>query len=234
MKKVKGFKGFDKNLKCRGMQYHENGMHAVDGEIVLCGNGLHFCNNPLDVLTYYPPCSGVQYREVEASGNVILGNDKSVTNKLRLLTTLSISKLFKIQFELIKADVKKSTDSNTSGDRAHANTSGDESHANTSGYRAHANTSGHRAHANTSGDESHANTSGYESISCAIGIESRACAVNGWIVIVDWRYSDKWHINDIHKAKVGDMVCGVKIEPSVSYWFKAGKLISDSNLNENN
>ena len=207
MKKVKGFKGFDKNLKCRGMQYHENGMHAVDGEIVLCGNGLHFCNNPLDVLTYYPPCSGVQYREVEASGNVILGNDKSVTNKLRLLTTLSISKLFKIQFELIKADVKKSTDSNTSGDRAHAN---------------------------TSGDESHANTSGYESISCAIGIESRACAVNGWIVIVDWRYSDKWHINDIHKAKVGDMVCGVKIEPSVSYWFKAGKLISDSNLNENN
>ena len=114
---------------------------------------------------------------------------------------------------------------NTAGNYSHANTAGDEAHANTAGFRAHANTAGDRAHANTAGDEAHANTAGDEAIACALGIESRARTKKGWIIIVDWiNKNNEWHINNIHKAKVGKKIKGIIIMPDTWYWFEDGKL----------
>lgn len=69
MKKViKGYKGFDKDMKCRDFQFEVGKEYHQDGEIKACGNGFHFCENPLDVWKYYPLKEGNIFAEVEASG----------------------------------------------------------------------------------------------------------------------------------------------------------------------
>ena len=61
---MKGYKGFDQNLRCRGKQYAV-GRAETEENADLCQSGLHFCEFPLDCFGYYPPaCS--RYGEVEA------------------------------------------------------------------------------------------------------------------------------------------------------------------------
>jgi len=66
---IKGFKGFDKNLKCRDKQYALNSEFTEDDAIV-CEKGIHFCQNPLDVFSYYNPAES-RFAEVEGSGKTV-------------------------------------------------------------------------------------------------------------------------------------------------------------------
>jgi hypothetical protein len=252
MKKIKGYKGFDKDLKCRDKQYRENETFSEDVVPETCERGMHFCESPLDVFNYYPPRPGAEFAEVEAQGDSQKDGDKVSTNKLRIKSRISVTGLFKAHFDIVRKTVEKAVKSaktnitskdgehaSTSGNYGHASTSGDESHASTSGNYGHASTSGYKGHASTSGDESHASTSGNyghastsgnESIACTLGISSRASAKKGWIVLVDWRQDNdyEWHIHNIHRAKVGKhKIHGELIKPDTAYWFDNGKLKSE-------
>src|ERR1700744_2459177 len=66
-KTTKGFKGFDKDLKCRDFQYEVGKTFTHKGRPSLCSRGLHFCENPLDVLRYYGVAQGNRYATVESS-----------------------------------------------------------------------------------------------------------------------------------------------------------------------
>lgn len=91
---VHGFKGFDKNFQCRGMQYKVGETYTVDGELVCCENGLHFCTNPMDVFWYYDPVRPNRYAEVTALGKTAGLQDsddsKLCTNKLSIDSELSL------------------------------------------------------------------------------------------------------------------------------------------------
>ena len=65
---MKGFKGFDKNLKCCDEQYVVGETKTFSGTPVLCSKGLHFCEHPLDTWTYYKPNDKSRYAQVEAEG----------------------------------------------------------------------------------------------------------------------------------------------------------------------
>lgn len=47
--KIKGFKGFDKDFKCRDKQYKENEIFEEKVTLKICNQGIHFCEKPLDV-----------------------------------------------------------------------------------------------------------------------------------------------------------------------------------------
>jgi len=172
MEKIKGYKAFNPDWKCRDFQYELGETYKHDGNVNPCSSGFHFCENPLDVLEYYNNAFNQKYAEVEGSGTVINEGDKTCCSEIKIIKELTFLDLFTAHHNKVFENIDKETETtntsgnyahaNTSGDEAHANTSGDKSHANTSGNYAHANTSGDKSHANTSGDKSHANTSGYK------------------------------------------------------------------------
>lgn len=64
---MKAYKGFDKNMQCRGFQFREDETFHEE-KAKLCEAGFHACEAPLDVFKYYAPANSV-YHEVEL-GNV--------------------------------------------------------------------------------------------------------------------------------------------------------------------
>jgi hypothetical protein len=67
---IQGFKGYDKNFKCRDMQYEIGKDYETKEKPVRCTeHGYHFCTNPFDVFGYYPP-SQSRFGEVTGSGDV--------------------------------------------------------------------------------------------------------------------------------------------------------------------
>ena len=49
---MKGYKGFNPGLICKDKQYQENTVFE-EPEAKICEKGMHFCENPFDVLDYY-------------------------------------------------------------------------------------------------------------------------------------------------------------------------------------
>lgn len=63
------YKGFQKDLKCRGFQFQEYGINET--EKANCRqNGFHCAENPLDCLCYYPNWKNSVYYIVDASGDL--------------------------------------------------------------------------------------------------------------------------------------------------------------------
>ena len=101
---MKAYKGFDKNLQCRGLQYEIGGTQEVD-KVKLCNQGLHACEAPLDVFSYYAPGEGSRYCEVEMDGvSDERGDDsKRVAKKLTVGAEIGIPGLVKAHVEYVKA-----------------------------------------------------------------------------------------------------------------------------------
>ena len=101
---IKAYKGFDKDLKCRGRQYTDGVEDHVSDVARLCKEGVHACERPLDVFRYYVPADSV-YHEVELAGvldehkedSKICGTDIKVKGKL------DIAGLVKAQIEYTKS-----------------------------------------------------------------------------------------------------------------------------------
>lgn len=72
---MRAFKGFNKDLTCRGYQYEEGKeFHTERAEC--CDTGFHACEYPLDCFGYYDPAHSV-FHEVELSGEMDKSNDNT-------------------------------------------------------------------------------------------------------------------------------------------------------------
>lgn len=114
----KVFKGTDKDMKCRGMQYELGKTEKAD-DAVRCGNkGFHSCDAPFDVLRYYPNRDGNRYFEAEASGKVDRGgadDSKLASSELTLKAEIGLAGLIKAQVSYTR---KKAESGTAGGDRS--------------------------------------------------------------------------------------------------------------------
>ena len=139
---ITGYKGFDKNLQCRGFQYEVGKEYETD-EVKLCQKGFHFCENPHDVLRFYSAGEGNRFAIVEASDvSDEKGNEdsKRVAKRIKVKAEISVFEICKIAvsafFENFGFKKKiESADTNNAGDKGAAN-AGDYGAANAGDYGA--------------------------------------------------------------------------------------------------
>ena len=128
---MKCYKGFDKDMKCRGFQYEE-GKTYEEEKAELCNTGFHACEDPLDIFGYYPPADS-KYHEVELE-EITEERSKEDTKicgrRITIGAEIGIPGIVKAHVEYVKANVKKAVEA---GD-AKAVAVGDEEAAS-AGYR---------------------------------------------------------------------------------------------------
>ena len=208
---MKCYKGFDKDLKCRGFQY-EIGKEYEENTADICHKGFHACENPMDVFGYYNPADS-RYCEVDLDTNEQTEEDsKRVGKKIKIETEIGLSGMIQagVKFILEKVDFKSAKESNT-GDWSVATNTGDWSAAtNTGDWSVATNT----------GDWSAATVGGAENIAVVTGYGSKAKgAVGCWLVLTE--RDEKMHILGVQAVCVD----GETIKSDTFYMLKNGAII---------
>ena len=209
--KIIAYKAMDKNMMCRGKQY-EVGKTYHEDKADCCHAGMHACENPLDVLHYYPLKDGPRFFEVECGGNV----DKSVEDSKLACTELTVKG--EVNFAgLVKATVNavfnrvKGKEPFSSGYASTAGSSGDYSTAGSSGRYSTAAATGAYCSAKADGKDSIAVANGYKS-------KARG-AIGCYIVLTE--YDDSGNMLLAKMAKVD----GAVIKENTWYTLKNGEFV---------
>ena len=171
---IRGYKGFDKDLKCRGFQYEVGKEYSTD-KAVACETGFHYCENPMDVLNFYTPCDDTgnlnRFCEVEGSGDFdISKSDKICCTHLKVKAEIGLQGLIKagVKFILDRVKWEDNKQSNT-GDYSAATNTGNYSVATNTGYRSAAANTGNYSAATNTGDRSAAANTGNYSVATNTG-----------------------------------------------------------------
>ncbi len=103
---IKSYKGFNKDMTCRGKQYKE-GEEYEEERAEACDCGMHACEHPLDCLIYYNPAHSV-YHEVEQSGEISRrnGDSKIASTKMKIGAEISIAGLVKAAIEYTRERIQ--------------------------------------------------------------------------------------------------------------------------------
>ena len=196
---IKAYKGFNADLTCRGFRYEVGKEYDHPGPVRVCESGFHACENPMDVLGFYPPCgengNPNRFCEVEQSGEIDKSqSDKKCSSHIRILAEIGLDGLIKagVKFILDKVNWKDKKESNTGNYSAATNT----------GYY------------------STAAVKGEESIAIVTGYDSRAKGAMGcWLVITE--RDSNGHILDVRTAKVDNR----RIKPDTWYRLRDGEFV---------
>ena len=194
---MKCYKGFDKNLECRGFKYNV-GKSYEENDADICSKGFHACEYPLDVFSYYPPAES-RYCEVDLSANnqKALNDTKRVGKKIKICAEIGLFGLAKASVEYIKERLDKNLSAATN--------------------------TGDRSAATNTGDQSAATVEGKESVAISLGIKGKAKGdVGCFIVLAEWEFkSDRWHRVNVKSA----IVDGNRIKPNKFYSLNNGEFV---------
>ena len=102
MEEVKSYKGFSRDMTCKGKQYEE-GKDYDEDRAEACKSGMHACEYPLDCFSYYPPGNSV-YHEVTQSGKLSRNGDDSkiASTKMHIGARLDIHGMVSAAIEFTK------------------------------------------------------------------------------------------------------------------------------------
>ncbi|EKB2194732.1 hypothetical protein ONV93_000929 [Salmonella enterica] len=232
-KEIVTFKGFNKDLKCRGFQFAIGETFHHDGKVEACGSGFHACECPFDVFSYYPPAES-RYAETISFGITDSeegGDTKIASSSITIKDELTLPQFIQRGIEWIWSKIDKSLEqqimcgnwsaaTNTgnwsaatnTGNRSAATNTGNWSAAtNTGNWSAATNTgdwsaatnTGNRSAATNTGNRSAAEVSGSQSVAAAFGIEGKARASEGGAIVLCYRDEDGELIH-IRASKVGE------------------------------
>ena len=213
-KVITSYKGFDKDMKCRGFQYEVGKEYEMDGEIKCCNRGFHACKSPMEVWNYYDMLDS-RYAEVEQSGKIDAGENstKICSSHIKIKAELKLADIINIGVEWLKditspSKVKADGVLNDNGNRR--------KQIGSSGYSAKIGSSGYSAKIDSTGEDS--------VIMCA-GNSSRAKAkVGSWITLAEWKWSDEKK-RDVPVCVKTEYVDGENIKADIWYQLKNRKFV---------
>lgn len=178
-KEIVTFKGFNKDLKCRGFQFAIGETFHHDGKVEACGSGFHACECPFDVFSYYPPAES-RYAETISFGVIDreeIGDTKIASASITIKAELTLPQFIQRGIEWIWSKIDKSLEQQIM--------------------------TGDQSAATNTGNWSAAEVSGSQSVAAAFGIEGKARASEGAAIVLCYRDEDGELIH-IRASKVGE------------------------------
>nr|UWD76477.1 MAG: hypothetical protein [Bacteriophage sp.] len=171
---MKAFKGFNKDLTCRGYQYEEGKeFHTERAEC--CDTGFHACEYPLDCFGYYDPAHSV-YHEVELSGEMDKSGDntKVCATDIKIGARLSIAGLVKMAIDFTMSKVNKEAGS----DERHgfASATGNCGASSATGYKGASSATGNYGASSATGNCGASSATGNCGASSATGYKGASSA----------------------------------------------------------
>ena len=228
---MKGYKGFNPGLICKDKQYQENTVFE-EPEAKICEKGMHFCENPFDVLNYYDliRSDGTpnEFAEVEALDEPKTDDkEKFCSRKLKIGVKLGLSGFIKacVDFVLEKTIAETPSENVDSGDSARIGSSGCSAQIGSSGYYAQIGSSGDSAQIGSSGYYAQINCTGSDSVICCAGHGSVVKASIGcWITLAEWKY-DGAKQRCVPVCVKTEYIDGEKIKADTPYMLENGEFV---------
>ena len=213
-KVITSYKGFDKNMQCRGFQYEVGKEYEMDGEIKCCNRGFHACKSPMEVWDYYDMLNS-RYAEVEQSGKIEKeeNSTKVCSSHIKIKAELKQADIINIGVEWLEditspSKVKTDGELSDNGDRR--------KQIGSSGDYAKIGSSGYYAKIDSTGEDS--------VIMCAGNSSIAKAKVGSWITLAEWKWSNEKKRNVPVCVKT-EYVDGENIKADTWYQLKNGKFI---------
>ena len=211
-KVIKSYKGFNKDMKCRGFQYEEGKDYETD-KAEACETGFHACEYPLDCFGYYAPASS-EFHVVEQSGELSRngGDSKVASTKIHIGAKISIAGMVKAAIEFTMSRIKPEAKSDEKYGASSA-----------TGYKGASSATGDCGASVVTGYQSVSYAGNETAIAVAWGIESSAKGIKGaTLVLSEWVVGDdKYVLKDTRLVRVD----GETIKEDVAYTLKDGEVV---------
>ena len=229
---ITSYKGFDKDMKCRGFQYKVGKEYEMGGEIKCCKQGFHACKSPLEVWNYYDMLNS-RFAEVEQSGKIDEEekSTKVCSSHIKIKAELKLADIINIGVEWLKditspSKVKTDGALNDNGDRKkQIGSSGYSAKIGSSGDYAQIGSSGDSAQIGSSGDYAQIDSTGDDSVIMCAGNKSKAKAkIGSWITLAEWEWSDKKN-RYVPVCVKTEYVDGENIKADTWYQLKNGEFV---------
>ena len=233
-KAVKSYKGFNKDMTCRGFQYKE-GKEYETSRVIVCNEGFHACEYPLDCLDYYPPNTSV-YHEVEQTGefssNSCSGDSKIASTKIKIGAKLSIAGLVQAAIDFTKSKTVTMQDttgncgvSSATGDYGASSATGDYGASSATGYCGASSATGNCGVSSATGYCGASSADNSTAVAVAWGYESKAKGcIGAHIVCAEWKY-DNLNNDWVFVGAKMSIVDGVKIKADTYYTLRDGEFV---------
>ncbi len=73
------------NMKCKTLKLEIGKTYTFHGELIMCSQGFHFCEDAKSTLKYYNHNKQFELLEIEVLGKVLTDDTKSVTDKFKVV-----------------------------------------------------------------------------------------------------------------------------------------------------
>ena len=227
---IKSYKGFNKDMTCRGKQYEE-GKEYEEERAEACEYGMHACEYPLDCLGYYSPNESV-YHVVEQSGKISRRNDDSkiASTKMKIGAEISIAGLVKAAIEYTRERIQE--DKEAEEDYGASSATGYKGASSATGDYGASSATGNCGASSATGYKGASEANDPESIAVAWGYHGKARGVKGaYLVLADWEgdeknywTQDRWSLKGAKMVRVD----GETIKENTWYTMENGEILEVS------